>query len=654
MNIQKFNKWLFESQEKRLVYVLIGPPAVGKSSWIADNVDSNYIVVSKDKIIEDVIFPTYNLVNNDIFKQKVGSLKPGEEHPDPEKKKLGKVVSYRRFSRSKGIEVEELAFENAKAAGEELNLLYDAEMKKAISSNKNIVVDAMHMSRSTRKSTLEQFSADQFKIIGVVFPHQGYEKRIAASAEERAKKFLQDPRFEKKFDRSISKEDYEEIYASYEAPSKSEGFDELITYNRFEIEDKKPLDERLVAYTKKLLDEGKLSKYWKKRMETRTKNARREPKNSIDREWAENQQQKSKKINNTVHKIFEKELQTNEQFLEEVEDFIQKVKKKREDLKKKIHEKAKLIPLNKKRPQKKLPSMPTNSDVGKGKGVVGAYIAKSKKLGGTTLAPRETFGSMNENQSNQLFDSLSDVQKENFFKLIGDTEEYDILKQRQRTKTKNILKYFNLTLEDAVELVIKCPILEKPIVKLITAGTKGFIYLLDNDHILKLYQEDYTGGSDMYWYKSTKARLFSSNGNITDLPIYDEGEIKLNSGEIVNYVEMGRVIPVSDFMEMTRRSAEEAEADYEICKAVISTIESLYGSRFIKFTTKKFVDVFKHFIQKKDITTNSLTRTEFISLAKTIFLFAKSGNFLGDTHVGNIGVLPQSSPANPVFVIFDN
>lgn len=140
------------------------------------------------------------------------------------------------------------------------------------------------------------------------------------------------------------------------------------------------------------LNEGRLSKYWKRRMEARSKRAKRESKNKIDKEWARLQQDKSRKMNAKIHKIFQNEMEVTEELSEEITQFIERMRIKREEIRKKIEEKAKLIPLNKKRPKKKLPPLPTNDTIGKTSGVVDAYKKKSKKLGGNTLAPGEGFG----------------------------------------------------------------------------------------------------------------------------------------------------------------------------------------------------------------------------------------------------------------------
>jgi predicted kinase len=399
MNIDKFNNWLQEAAEgKKNFYILIGPPAVGKSTWVKQHVGEDAKIISKDDIIEDIIFPKYNLANKDIFTH-AGDLEVGKEHP--EKKKLGKVRLNKRFSVSQNKEVETKVFDIAYKAGEELNSIYDKRMQEAINSGvNNIVVDAVHSRKSTRKSTIDLVRDNpQYKIIGVIFPFKGYEKQIQKSADERAKKFLE--LYGPDFDRSVSPEDYQKIYSEYENPSKSEGFDEIINFNRFEKNDSEVfkgdnIEENFMEW----LNEARLSKYWKQRSEARAKHARRESKNKIDREWAMLQQEKSRAMNHKIHKIFEKEMEMTEELSEEITQFIERVKAKREELRKKLEEKAKFKSPKEPRKKKTLPNPYKDAKVDskypfskdRTGGVAKVYRKRSKAATGATAAPGEAFG----------------------------------------------------------------------------------------------------------------------------------------------------------------------------------------------------------------------------------------------------------------------
>lgn len=407
MNINKFNKWLIEAEDnRRNVYLLVGPPAVGKTNWINKNLSNDSIVVSKDNIIEDKIFPKYKLANKDIFELPPESSETGQYIPG--KEKLGKVSTIKRFSRSKNKEVEEKVYEQAYKAGEELNSLYEKQLQDAISSGKkNIVIDAIHMRKSTRSASMEKFKdKSQFKIVAVVFPHEGYEVQIKNSADARAKDFLD--RFEGDFDRGVTWSNYQKMYGEYEKPSTQEGIDEIVdTPSRFSKTDRElgldraELSETLVQKTREFLHESeKLSKYWKARMHSRIKRAKREPKNKIDREWAETQQQKSKDLNNKVYKYFDKEIEMTEELSEEIDSFIEEIKKKRAERKKQLEEKAKFKSPKDSRSKKTLPNpykdakvtdkFPFSKD--RTGGVSKVYRKRSKNAGGPTAAPGEAIG----------------------------------------------------------------------------------------------------------------------------------------------------------------------------------------------------------------------------------------------------------------------
>jgi len=404
---QQWIKKLKESNEgERNLYVLIGPPAVGKSSWIRKHIKEDKIIISKDDIIEKVIFPKYGLSNRDLFSTGAEEYEVDAEHP--EKKKLGKVKKIKRYSRSQQKDVEKKVFDVAYEAAEEMNRIHDSRIQSALASGvKNIIVDAMHMQRSTRKSTIDLVRGNKdFKIIGVVFPFQGYEKQIKQSADTRSKAYIE--KLGSDFDREVSWEDYRRIYSSYEPPSMSEGFDKLEEYNRFDKKDidleetGETLDERLVRHTRETLEEGRLSKYWKNRADSRSKNAGREPKNDIDREWAKGQQEQSTKINARIHKYFQKEIESTDELSEEVEAFLERVKQERSERKKKMMEKVKFRSPKDPKSKKTLPSPYKDAKVtdkypfskDRTGGVAKVYKKRSKQSGGPTIAPGEAFGPM--------------------------------------------------------------------------------------------------------------------------------------------------------------------------------------------------------------------------------------------------------------------
>ena len=137
----------------------------------------------------------------------------------------------------------------------------------------------------------------------------------------------------------------------------------------------------------KLLVEKKLSKYWRKRAARRALKAERQWPNSGDRKWALKQQLKSEEINQRVNKLFEKEIEKSEEMIGEVDSMMREIKKKRKK-RMKITLDHPAVATAKRKNGKSL-SVPTRPTYG---GVAKGYRKKSKKMGGATLAPGESFG----------------------------------------------------------------------------------------------------------------------------------------------------------------------------------------------------------------------------------------------------------------------
>ena len=56
--MENFNKFLAEQEQQptRKLIFLVGPPAVGKSTWIRDNADivGDYVIINRDDVIEKI------------------------------------------------------------------------------------------------------------------------------------------------------------------------------------------------------------------------------------------------------------------------------------------------------------------------------------------------------------------------------------------------------------------------------------------------------------------------------------------------------------------------------------------------------------------------------------------------------------------------
>lgn len=145
------------------------------------------------------------------------------------------------------------------------------------------------------------------------------------------------------------------------------------------------------GYSKELKKEKKeLSAYWKKRKIRRSKRANRGYNNKKDKSWAENQQERSEKINEKIIELFENDLELSEEISNNIDEYLKKIKEQ----KKSMFKIPKSFGKNKK-PKGSI-SVPLGPEYG---GVVKGYKKKLKKLkkkGMVGVAPGEAFGPAEE------------------------------------------------------------------------------------------------------------------------------------------------------------------------------------------------------------------------------------------------------------------
>jgi predicted kinase len=166
-----------ESIARPKFYVLIGPPGVGKSKWVEDNVHDPY-VVSYDNAVKAVA-ATHNLKYDDLAGPKAGAL--------------GKIVRAHEKD----------------------------QIMSAVSSGKDIVVDKTNMTAKSRKRALSiiKGSEDRYDKIAVLFDFRGMEPLVLWSVKRRA---------EEEGDKNIDSFVVENMMRSLELPNRSEGFDDII------------------------------------------------------------------------------------------------------------------------------------------------------------------------------------------------------------------------------------------------------------------------------------------------------------------------------------------------------------------------------------------------------------------------------------------
>lgn len=152
-----------------IAYILVGLPGSGKSTWMRSiNQSDNFVIVSSDDEIE-------------------------------------------RHAKSKGLTYSNVFDSYVKTA----TSLMNAKFKEAVAANQNIIWDQTNMTSKKRKGILQQIPRNYTKI-AVVFQidEQELERRLAKREQDEGK--------------AIPKHIIYSMAKSFEMPSTTEGFDQII------------------------------------------------------------------------------------------------------------------------------------------------------------------------------------------------------------------------------------------------------------------------------------------------------------------------------------------------------------------------------------------------------------------------------------------
>ena len=215
----------------------------------------------------------------------------------------------------------------------------------------------------------------------------------------------------------------------------------------------------------------------------------------------------------------------------------------------------------------------------------------------------------------------------------------------------------NLT-EDLVEKFVReVPTFGKELISSIAGtGTQGIAFRLKNGNVLKIYAGGYLdstldGKEEEEFYASEKSKMFSGDGSVSTLPVYDQGIVNL-FGNKARYTEMAQVMPFENYLQFTGRWDT---ASIESINSAINSLRRLFIALEIENST---LDQMKYRVDRtiKLIRKSNLTGPKVRGIAIMLkYVLSKYGkDYLRDFHYGNFGVLQQTIATNkPAFVLFD-
>jgi len=225
--IENFNRFLTEKEEKKKLFILVGPPSVGKSYWIEKTFENKPYIISRDDIADEVA-RNYSAPDgtpwsyDDLF------------IPPPKGSKLGDIdKNYGRVIRSPPWmrKWQPLSYSKIKKANDVIQQKFVERVGGAVPSGQDIVVDMTNMTTPARLRAMEAIKSEEqdYKKIAVVFEFKDSEEIIKRVAVKRQK----DSKKQGKA-KTIPLHVIDRMFKSFQEIKDSEGFDEIISVDNRE------------------------------------------------------------------------------------------------------------------------------------------------------------------------------------------------------------------------------------------------------------------------------------------------------------------------------------------------------------------------------------------------------------------------------------
>ena len=237
-NVKSYIKFVKENLQNtnKTIYVLVGPPSVGKSTWIKQTfVDVDPYVINRDEIVEQVVASLNS--SNDEKQQTPEVIEenwtyddlyvaplPGAVEGDVSEK-YGTVVKSPEYMTWQPLSYDKVMEANGKVAE-----LFSKKVSEA-KGQENIVVDMTNMNAGSRVGALKAIEGveHEYRKVAVVFNFKGSEdiiKKVAQKRAEEAKK--------QGLSKTIPPEAFDRMFKSFQEVSPEEGFDEVVNVDNTE------------------------------------------------------------------------------------------------------------------------------------------------------------------------------------------------------------------------------------------------------------------------------------------------------------------------------------------------------------------------------------------------------------------------------------
>jgi len=197
------------------IYVLVGPPSIGKTTWINQNFgDTPPYVISRDKVVE-AIASAKNWTYDDLFVCPPKSAKLGDFDV-----KYGEVVRSPEY-----MTWQPLSYSHVVAANDRVETEFREKICEA-SGYDTIVVDMTNLNKDARRRALKPIEGKEadYKKIAVVFRFDGAENTVLELSRLRSMVSAKNGR-----PKTVTEETVKRIIGSFENICGDEGFDNVMS-----------------------------------------------------------------------------------------------------------------------------------------------------------------------------------------------------------------------------------------------------------------------------------------------------------------------------------------------------------------------------------------------------------------------------------------
>jgi len=218
--LENWNKFINEAEEElatNKIFVLVGPPSVGKSHWLKETFKEEMpYIINRDDIVTDVA-KSLGWTYDDLFVPPEQEAQEGDTD-----EKYGTVVPSPPY-----MTWQPLSYDKVLAANNQVHKIFTQRVAGAQPSGKDIVVDMTNMNAGARSGALkaiEGAAEGDYEKIAVVFKFEGAEDIIKKVAAKRAAQAREEGE-----SKTIPPAAFDRMFKAFQTvDAGSEGFDEVV------------------------------------------------------------------------------------------------------------------------------------------------------------------------------------------------------------------------------------------------------------------------------------------------------------------------------------------------------------------------------------------------------------------------------------------